>query len=123
LAVAGTIRHSFMAAAALMAVLLLGVNAEIIPKVEPFLSARAAARATPLDALGSPNLAILGISRSWEYGLDFYLNRALPQWTPATPAPSWIWTTEEGASELRSRTKASVIARVSAQAWLVRIDN
>jgi 4-amino-4-deoxy-L-arabinose transferase-like glycosyltransferase len=122
-AVTGSTRRAFLTAGALMAVLLLGVNIEIIPKVDPFLSARAAARTTPPEALAGPNLAILGISRSWEYGLDFYLDKALPEWTPAMPSPTWVWTSPEGAAELRSRAKTSVITRVSAQAWLVRIDN
>jgi hypothetical protein len=105
-----------------MAVLLVGVNIEILPKVDPFLSPRKAARATPREALKGANLAILDMNRSWEYGLDFYLDRALPEWTPATPAPGWVWTSEPGAAKLASRAKISVIARISEQAWLVRIE-
>jgi 4-amino-4-deoxy-L-arabinose transferase-like glycosyltransferase len=122
LALAGRLRTAFATAGVLMAVLLVGINTAIIPKVDPLLSPRTAARATPLKAFDDPRLAILYISRPWEYGLDFYLDRALPQWTPAMPAPSWVWTTERGAAELASRARTSVVTRISAQAWLVRIE-
>jgi 4-amino-4-deoxy-L-arabinose transferase-like glycosyltransferase len=122
LALAGRLRSAFATAGMLMAVLLVGVNTAIIPKVDPLLSPRTAARATPLEAFDDPRLAILHVSRPWEYGLDFYLDRALPEWTPAMPAPSWVWTTERGAAELASRARTSVVTRISAQAWLVRIE-
>jgi 4-amino-4-deoxy-L-arabinose transferase-like glycosyltransferase len=122
LALTGRLRPAFAAAGVLMAVLLVGVSVTIIPKVDALLSPRTAAQATPPEALDGPNLAILDVNRSWEYGLDFYLDRSLPEWTPAMPAPTWVWTTEQGAGELASRTRTSVIARISAQAWLVRIE-
>jgi 4-amino-4-deoxy-L-arabinose transferase-like glycosyltransferase len=122
LAFTGRLRPAFLTAGVLMAILLVGVNAGIIPNVDPFLSPRTAARATPPEALDGPHLAILDLSRSWEYGLDFYLDRALPEWTPAMAAPSWVWTTEQGAAKLGSQVKASVITHISAQAWLVRIE-
>jgi len=121
-ALAGQLRSAFMMTGVLMAVLLVGVNTTIIPKIDPLLSPRTAARATPPEALGGPKLAIFGINRSWEYGLDFYLDKALPEWTPAMAAPSWVWTTEQGATEIARRAKMSVITRISAQAWLVRIE-
>jgi 4-amino-4-deoxy-L-arabinose transferase-like glycosyltransferase len=122
LAFTGRLRHAFTMAGVVMAVLLVGVNTGIIPKVDPFLSARVAARATPPEALDGAHLAILDLNRSWEYGLDFYLDRALTEWTPAMPAPGWVWTSEPGATKLASRMKISVIARISRQAWLVRIE-
>jgi 4-amino-4-deoxy-L-arabinose transferase-like glycosyltransferase len=122
LAFTGRLRHAFMMAGVVMAALLLGVNTGIIPKLDPFLSPRTAARATPPEALAGEHLAILDLNRSWEYGLDFYLDRALPEWTPAMPAPGWVWTSEPGAAKLASRVQISVIARISQQAWLVRIE-
>jgi 4-amino-4-deoxy-L-arabinose transferase-like glycosyltransferase len=121
-ALAGRLRSAFMMTGVLMAVLLVGVNTTIIPKIDPFLSPRTAARVTPPEALGGPNLAIFDVNRSWEYGLDFYLGRALPEWTPAMAAPSWVWTTEQGATEIARQAKMSVITRISTQAWLVRIE-
>jgi len=121
-ALAGQLRPAFMTTGVLMAVLLVGANTEIVPKLNPILSPRAAARATPPEALDGPKLAILDINRSWEYGLDFYLDRALPEWTPAMPAPSWVWTSEQGATQIARLAKTSVITRISRQAWLVRIE-
>ena len=122
LAFTGRLRHAFMTAGVVTAVLLVGVNTGIIPKLDPLLSPRTAARATPPEALDGAHLAILDLNRSWEYGLDFYLERALPEWTPAMPAPGWVWTSEPGAAKLASRVKLSVIARISQQACLVRIE-
>ncbi len=121
-ALTGRLRSAFMTIGVLMALLLMGINSAISPKVDPFLSPRAAARATPPEALGGQSLAIFDLNRSWEYGLDFYLDRALPEWTPSMPAPSWVWTTEKGATKLASQAKTTVVARVSAEAWLVRTE-
>ena len=124
LALAGQLRTAFAGAGVLMAVMLIGVNTEIIPKVDPLLSPRTAARATPQEALSGGNLAIFDVGRAWEYGLDFYLDRALPEWSPNMPAPGWVWTTERGTAEIGqlNRTCVVVVARISPQAWLVRIE-
>jgi hypothetical protein len=111
--------------------MLISVNMEIIPKVDPLLSPRTAARATPQEALSSANLAVFDVGRAWEYGLDFYLNRALPEWSPNMAGPGWVWTTERGIAEMgqlnrmnrTNRTCVVVVARISPQAWLVRIES
>jgi hypothetical protein len=121
-ALAGRLRWAFLTMGLLVAALLVGVNTTIIPKIDPFLSPRAAAPATPVEALGGATLAIFEMNRSWEYGLDFYLDRALPEWTPSMPAATWVWTTRQGAADLASRARLTVIARLSAEAWLVRME-
>lgn len=119
----GHTRLGIAATAASVAALLLATNLVILPRIDPFFSSRAAAKAAPQQALSCPTLSTFNMTRSWDYGLEFYLDRPLPEWTPATPTPTWVWTTEAGAVQLRSAGKVAVIQRISPDAWLVRIDS
>jgi 4-amino-4-deoxy-L-arabinose transferase-like glycosyltransferase len=121
-AFAGRPRFALALEATLATTLLVATNSWILPKLDPFLSAREAARSTPREALESGHLATLGLSRSWQYGLNFYLDRELPQWNPSMGADSWVWTTEQRAGALQAKAKISTIERISAEAWLLRID-
>jgi hypothetical protein len=62
------------------------------------------------------------MTRSWQYGLNFYLDRELPEWNPSMGTQGWVWTTQQGANSLQSKAKLSTIERVSPEAWLVHLD-
>jgi 4-amino-4-deoxy-L-arabinose transferase-like glycosyltransferase len=67
----------------------------ILPTFDPLLSARslaALASSVPTD-----QVAALKLRRSWQFGLNFYLHRELPEWTPADATHTWIFTNAEGA--------------------------
>jgi 4-amino-4-deoxy-L-arabinose transferase-like glycosyltransferase len=90
----------------------------------------------PLDAQISPRaaavlagslvgdrgeLAAYQLKRGWQYGLEFYLQRSLAEWSPGGPAPSWVVTSDAGFAELERRgVRTSSVARVSSQATIVR---
>jgi hypothetical protein len=106
-----------------MTMLVLSVNARVLPQLDPYLSVRAAARETPLEALRAPGLSVFELNRAWHYGFNFYLDRDLPEWTPETQRPVWTWTNAAGAASLDRRgVHYYVVRHVTSQAWLVCID-
>ena len=65
-------------------------NFAILPKLDERISARQLARSILKTDPGGGNVAIYQIPRSWQYGMNFYLNRDLPEWTPGSGEPDWI---------------------------------
>lgn len=121
-AFSGRLRVALAIEAALATILLASTNAFIIPRLDPLLAARSAALSTPQQALDAGNLATAGMTRSWQYGLNFYLDRELPEWNPAMGTQGWVWTTERGVGTLQDKAKLSTIEQISPEAWLVRLD-
>ena len=84
------------ATAALIALVLLvasGIivaNTVVLPKLDSRISARqVASRLREVD----PSLSKVytyQLSRNWQYGLNFYLNRELPEWRAGSGQPEWI---------------------------------
>jgi 4-amino-4-deoxy-L-arabinose transferase-like glycosyltransferase len=65
-------------------------NFAILPKLDGRISGRQlAGNILKTDPTGA-NIAIYQLPRSWQYGMNFYLNRDLPEWTPALGEPEWI---------------------------------
>jgi 4-amino-4-deoxy-L-arabinose transferase-like glycosyltransferase len=124
LALAGRPRCALLCEAVLMTATLLGVNARVLPQLDPYLSPREAVREMPADALHTPGLAVFELDRPWHYAFNFYLDRELPEWTPAqSQRPAWIWTSAAGAAHMdRLGLKYSVVKRVTSQVWLVRAE-
>jgi 4-amino-4-deoxy-L-arabinose transferase-like glycosyltransferase len=121
LALRGRIRAAISLEAVLIAALLLGVSARVLPQLEPDLSSRAVFRSAPEEARSATNLTAFELGRSWQYGLEFYLNRPLPSWTPGSPNVAWIWTTPEGASKLQQLgVPCTVERRLTSKVWLLR---
>jgi 4-amino-4-deoxy-L-arabinose transferase-like glycosyltransferase len=90
---------AFATVAVLMAILLAFMNVGILPSAESRISARKAARdALRLNPSGQ-NLMVFGLTRDWNYGMDYYFRRDLPEWTPGIPAPEWLLTTGRNADE------------------------
>jgi 4-amino-4-deoxy-L-arabinose transferase-like glycosyltransferase len=65
-------------------------NFVILPRMDIQVSARQVAgdilKADPSGA----NVAFYELPRAWQYGVDFYLNRELPEWIPGRSEPDWI---------------------------------
>ena len=81
----------------LVALLLAIVNLEILPSADSRLSARAAAQdALRLNPSGR-NIFVFGLSRDWNYGMDYYFGYELPEWTSGAPLPEWVVTTKGNA--------------------------
>ncbi|MGE0392455.1 MAG: phospholipid carrier-dependent glycosyltransferase [Vicinamibacterales bacterium] len=67
--------------ATVMALLVVGVTTRIMPALDPLLTSRAAAAAAIREARGGP-IYEFGLERTMDFGLDYYLRRDVPEWSP-----------------------------------------
>jgi 4-amino-4-deoxy-L-arabinose transferase-like glycosyltransferase len=94
-----------------------------LPKLDPYLSSRPAAHATAAEIRSTDSLAALGIDHSLQYGLEYYLDRPVPDWTGGTSGLTWVWTIPAGVDDLqRVGFRCTVVRKFSRHAWLVQID-
>ncbi|MGH9678513.1 MAG: glycosyltransferase family 39 protein [Candidatus Acidiferrales bacterium] len=76
------------------------MNLEALPAADYRISARAAAAdAQRLDPF-MKDIGYRDLARNWHFGLNYYFNRELPEWTPGTPPPEWVFLPEKDAGEL-----------------------
>jgi hypothetical protein len=65
-------------------------NFALLPGLDRRFSARPlAVKILKADPSGA-NVAVYRLPRDWEYGMNFYLNRDLPEWAPGSADPEWI---------------------------------
>jgi 4-amino-4-deoxy-L-arabinose transferase-like glycosyltransferase len=83
-------REAFLALAMLITSTVEIANFKILPRMDSQISSRPLAR----ELLGAnppaEDVATYDIPRAWHYGLNFYLNRDLPEWTPDSRKPQWV---------------------------------
>ncbi len=105
----------------LAAALVAAINWRFAPELDPYLSPRAAAQlSVSVPANAAP--AAYRLRRAWLYGLDFYLDRELTQWSSTASGPAWLYTTDSGIAELRRLgRKPVVLGHPSPEAALVEI--
>ena len=116
-------RAAITAVAILTAALVFGAAISVLPMLDPHLSARTAARVTSEAPGAAASVSVLGVDRWMQLGLEFYLDRPGPPWTPGASSPSWIWTTAARAAELQQAgLRYTVVRKLSQEAWLVRMD-
>jgi 4-amino-4-deoxy-L-arabinose transferase-like glycosyltransferase len=65
-------------------------NFNFLPKLDGEISARRIAESILKTDPTGGNVATYQLPRSWQYGMNFYLNRDLPEWTPESGQPAWI---------------------------------
>jgi 4-amino-4-deoxy-L-arabinose transferase-like glycosyltransferase len=117
-------RAAITGVAVLMAALVVGAAISVLPKLDPYLSARAAARVTAEEPGAAALVSVLDVDRSLQLGLEYYLDRPVPQWTAGPSPPVWIWTTATRAAEMqRQGLRCTVVRKVSQEAWLVRLED
>jgi 4-amino-4-deoxy-L-arabinose transferase-like glycosyltransferase len=88
------------AAILLPALLVFVVSVTVLPRLDPFISARWHAQFMRNDR-HSDRIFAYHLPRAWSYGLAFYLGRELPEWSAADPDPALILTTPRGLTEIR----------------------
>ncbi len=86
------------AVALLIAGLLVFMNLEILPSADSRVSARNAAQDSLRLNPSGQSVMVLGLTRDWNYGMDYYFGRELPEWSPGTPLPEWLLTNERDAA-------------------------
>jgi 4-amino-4-deoxy-L-arabinose transferase-like glycosyltransferase len=124
------IAAAFLLNALLIAGLVQSANWFLLPKLDPFLSPRAAARAFQAAALAANNapsgipadtVARYRLQQAWQYGLEYYLGHSLAEWTPSPEGLSLVFTTEAGCKDMTLRGIQCVpLQTISPNAWLVR---
>lgn len=67
----------------------------VLPVFDSQISPRELAFAARDLAPGAP-IAVYHLPRAWQYGAEFYLDRALPEWSPAMPRPVWVIASPQG---------------------------
>lgn len=91
----------FVVVSLVVVTLLVGIAGfAILPRLDPFISARWHARLLHNDR-HPDRIFAYHLSRSWTYGLTFYFGRELPEWSPSDPNPALVLTTPGGLSEIR----------------------
>jgi 4-amino-4-deoxy-L-arabinose transferase-like glycosyltransferase len=117
--------------ALLLAGMLEAANWTVLPQVDVWLSPRAAAHVAIAAGLPQGTVAAYHLQRGWHYGLEYYLRRTLPEWSPdeaaarklSSPQPAYVFTTPQGCGEIeRLGALCEPIEKTTSQAWLVRVN-
>ncbi len=92
----------------------------LMPTLDPFISTRTAAREA--TALGSTApIRSYGLHRTWQFGIEYYLQRPVEEWESGGPAGTVVVTTTLGAREMQlDGTGVEVVREISNDAVLVR---
>jgi 4-amino-4-deoxy-L-arabinose transferase-like glycosyltransferase len=89
--------HAVLALSSLLVVVLIETaNLHFLPQLDPYISARHAAAALAKPSDRTYDVAVLQLHRAWHYGLNFYMDRELPEWTPAASKPTLVYTNGAG---------------------------
>ena len=98
---------------------LLQLNAMLLPRLDPLISTRAAAQDAADLADGAP-IHAYELHRAWHYGLEYYLDRQVPEWDWQDPVWSVVMTTDRGVRAMETHgARLRVVRRVSDDAVLV----
>jgi len=127
------IAAAFLANAALMAGLLLAANWFVVPRIDPAVSSRATAKAFLVAEAGSTinstekiptgSLGSYKLDRAWQFGLEYYLDHPIPEWTPEAGGSFWLFTNDTGCRDIRRRgMECTPVQQISSTAWLVRVQ-
>ena len=103
-----------------MAILVIGANSRIVPALDPHLSARAAAVAASEASKGGPVFEF-GLERTMDFGLDYYLRRDLPEWSPEAGEGVVVVRAATARTFTASGYLADVVKRLSADAVVMRM--
>ena len=99
------------------------LNTTMLPHLDPLLSPRALARHVQKNS-AADNVSAYRLHRAWDFGLDYYLNRELPEWAPGEfVSPALVATNESGIEALRDQGVAvEILEHVSREGVLVRVS-
>ena len=79
-------------------------GARVLPALDPFISARF--HGELLRNHRYPNRVFtFHVNRSWQYGLNFYLERELAEWSPDDVGAALVLTTPQGLDEIRKANR------------------
>lgn len=72
---------------------------------DQFSARRAAASPQLFPPYNNDPIALFRAHRNWEFGLDFYLGREIPEWSPEISGPAVVFTSPAGLAELKREAR------------------
>jgi 4-amino-4-deoxy-L-arabinose transferase-like glycosyltransferase len=124
LALLGRSRAAVLTAALLLAGIVEVANLRFLPDLDPYISARSAARALVSSPELRGNVYAFRLQRGIHYGMNFYFSRELPDWSESVRGPVWVCTTARGVKELeQAGVSIRFLDRVSPEILLARVEN
>jgi 4-amino-4-deoxy-L-arabinose transferase-like glycosyltransferase len=119
LALTARARAAVLCSALWMGLLFAVASWLFLPQLDPYLSARQAALAIQPLAGGNAIVETYKLPRDWQYGLNYYLGRPLPEWSPAESRAVWVYTTRQNFVAITAGSRQAVT--VPLQAGLVLV--
>ena len=98
------------------------LNATMLPHLDPLLSPRTLARRVQENSAAA-SVSVYRLHRAWDFGLDYYLKRDLPEWALGEAVlPALVATNDSGIEALREQgVSVEVLEHVSREGVLVRV--
>lgn len=98
------------------------LNAVMLPHLDPLLSPRTVARRVQ-ETSAPERVSMYRLHRAWDFGLDYYLHRELPEWaSDEFVGPALVVTNEDGVEELRDQdVSVEILHNVSRESILVAL--
>ncbi len=125
LAWSGRSKQAFGAMCLTVALLVGAMDAYVLPRMDPYISARRAAEdAGKAAGIAGAPVETYGLKRDWSYQLNFYLGRELAEWEgqPLPEGGLMVFTNQAGVSRMRaSMDSVTVVEEDSPEAILVRV--
>ncbi|HEY2352382.1 MAG TPA: glycosyltransferase family 39 protein [Candidatus Acidoferrum sp.] len=119
LAVLRHVRAGLLSSVIVLLVLLTFIYVAV-GRLDPQLSARASAA-----QIGTQRAAMtysFKLQRAWQYQLDFYLHREIPEWSPAVSGAALLVTNQKNLAELKNQAEIiDVIPSVSPNALILEV--
>lgn len=98
------------------------LNTALMPRLDPLISSRVVAREATALAAGH-QLRSFDLHRTWHYGLEYYLQRPVAEWTTDVPQGTVVVTNLRGMRSMQLEGASVLLLQdVSAEALIVRID-
>ena len=99
------------------------LNATMLPHLDPLLSPRALARHVQENG-AADSVSSYRLHRAWDFGLDYYLKRDLPEWALGDAVlPALVATNDSGIEALREQgVSVEILEHVSREGVLVRVS-
>ena len=76
---------------------------------DQFSARRIAASRQLQPPFNNDPIALYRVHRNWEFGLNFYLGRAIPEWTPQIDGPAVVFTSPAGLLELEKHASVTAV--------------
>jgi 4-amino-4-deoxy-L-arabinose transferase-like glycosyltransferase len=87
--------------ACMIGILLVFANLLVLPGLDEIISPRAMAqRLMAGSAPTQDDVAVFNVPRAYEYGLDYYFQKRLPEWTPSETGVRFIFSGKQGVQEI-----------------------